>query len=512
MVTGNVKSTWEIAGRLSGSFTDSTKKAQTQLGALRREYRANEGELKRLEGVMRRSAAGTDAYANASKRIPGLKDELNSQAVAITDLQRETLGNARSQSQLASATGRAGSALRALSGFGIAAGTGVGIAGVAVAGLVSSLNSAGREAQQLQTLSVRGIDTDSYQRAASVMGVLTGNTEASRAAMRSAADSALTIAGRLKEDPGSISTTEHRAAPILGFDNVADFADSRQDVEGMMQTIRQEWARADEDGRLSMRWAAGQLGIQESMIDAIAEQNRVLERQAFLQAEIAAGRGGQAAVDEKKRLDAQIGRINSGLGVMTPAEIAKAERYDESMQILNQVKQDIRTDAAIAAVDAVDFVRNPARAYREGRGREGKQSPLQELGGVSQQGAQDAYRAAGDAQLGRVPGFAQGGVVPGPTGRPQLAMVHGGERVLTGRDNADLRTHLERIASSLGVGRQADRSTQHFDQRQSTDRSDRRSAGPITINNYMTIEAKMETVAQEAIDAINGVLARQFSW
>ena len=54
MVTGNVKSTWEIAGRLSGSFTDSTKKAQTQLGALRREYRANEGELKRLEGVMRR--------------------------------------------------------------------------------------------------------------------------------------------------------------------------------------------------------------------------------------------------------------------------------------------------------------------------------------------------------------------------------------------------------------------------------------------------------------------------
>ena len=335
-------------------------------------------------------------------------------------------------------------------------------------------------------MSVRGIDTDSYQRAASLMGVLTGNTEASRAAMRSAADSALSIAGRLKEDPGSISTTEHRAAPILGFDNVADFADSRQDVEGMMKTIRQEWARADEDGRLSMRWAAGQLGIQESMIDAIAEQNRVLERQAFLQAEISAGRGGQAAVDEKKRLDAQIARINSGLGVMSPAEIAKAERYDESTEILKQFKKDVGVNAAIAAVDAVDFVRNPARAYREGRGREGKQSPLQELGGVSQLGAQDAYRAAGDAQLGRVPGFAQGGVVPGPTGRPQLAMVHGGERVMTPQQQ------------------------QQQPQPQSVDRSQSRI---IQVTNYFQIDGtRNEAIAEDVASTLQTMLARQFTW
>ena len=46
--SGNTKSTWTLAGKLAGSFTDSTKKAQSQLGQLRREYRANEGELKRL--------------------------------------------------------------------------------------------------------------------------------------------------------------------------------------------------------------------------------------------------------------------------------------------------------------------------------------------------------------------------------------------------------------------------------------------------------------------------------
>ena len=227
------------------------------------------------------------------------------------------------------------------------------------------------------------------------MGVLTGNTEAARAAMRSAADSALSVAGRLKEDPGSISRAEHRAAPILGFENIRDFAESRHDIEGMMKTIRREWAGANEEGRVGMRWAAGQLGIQESMINAIAKQNSGLERQAFLQKEIDAGRGGQAAVDEKKRLDAQIARSNAGLGVMTPAEIAKAARYDESREILNQVKKDIRTNAAVATVDAFDFLRNPARAYREGRGREGQRSPFQDLGGLSQQGAQDAYQSRG---------------------------------------------------------------------------------------------------------------------
>ena len=468
---------------------------------------------------------------------------------------------------MASATGRAGSALRSLTGFGLAAGAGIGVATGAVALLTKSLNESGREAQALQTLSVRGIDTDAYQRAASAMGVLTGNTQASRAAMLSAANSALSIAGRLKADPGSISTAEHRAAPILGFDNIQDFADSRHDIENMMQTIREQWAGANQDQRLAMRWASDQLGIQESMIDAIAEQNGLYEKQAAMLRQVNAGNKG--AVGELKKVDAQIARINSGLGVMTPAQISAAERYDESAQILKQFGKDLRTNAAVATVDAFDFIQNPRRAYREGREREGQRSPLQDLGGVSQEESRDAYRAASDAQRGRVPGYAQGGVVPGPTGRPQLAMVHGGERVVPAGErsayerraydqsvmhlnndnrrtedrraydqsvmhlNNDNRRTEDRRAYDQSVmhlnndNRQSfdetvnrifaptahnDRSTQNYDQRrQATDRSDRRSVGPI--NNYITIEGTaMEPLAQAALDTINRALATGVAW
>ena len=87
-------------------------------------------------------------------------------------------------------------------------------------------------------------------------------------------------------------------------------------------------------------------------------------------------------------------------------------------------------------MDAFDFVRNPRAEYRAAREREGQPSPFQTLGGLSQKGSQDAYRRAEGAinpatLSDRLPGFANGGMVPGPTGAPQLAMVHGGERVMT---------------------------------------------------------------------------------
>ena len=100
MTTRNFKSTWELAGQLSSSFTQSTKKAQSQLAQMRREYRANEGELRRLQSVMRRSAQGTDSYVNASKRIPALKDDLNEQALAISAVEKESLTGARAQGRL----------------------------------------------------------------------------------------------------------------------------------------------------------------------------------------------------------------------------------------------------------------------------------------------------------------------------------------------------------------------------------------------------------------------------
>ena len=150
MTSRNVKSTWELAGRLSGSFSESTKRAQTQLSQLRREYRQNQGELRRMQSVMRTAAQGTDAYSNAQRRIPQLQDDLNSQAFAIGAVEKEALGGARAQERLSGATGRAGAGLKSLATFGIAAGAGIGIAAGAVAGLTKALNSTGRQAQQLQ--------------------------------------------------------------------------------------------------------------------------------------------------------------------------------------------------------------------------------------------------------------------------------------------------------------------------------------------------------------------------
>ena len=132
MTSRNVKSTWELAGRLSGSFSESTKRAQTQLGQLRREYRQNQGELRRMQSVMRTAAQGTDAYANAQRRIPQLQDDLTKQAFAISDVEKEALGGARAQERLSGATGRAGAGLKSLAAFGLAAGGAIGIAAGAV--------------------------------------------------------------------------------------------------------------------------------------------------------------------------------------------------------------------------------------------------------------------------------------------------------------------------------------------------------------------------------------------
>lgn len=57
--------------------------------------------------------------------------------------------------------------------------------------------------------------------------------------------------------------------------------------------------------------------------------------------------------------------------------------------------------------------------------------------------------AVGDF-LGGIPGFAEGGVVPGPAGTPRLAVVHGGERVLTPRQQAS--TYLDHHSASTARG------------------------------------------------------------
>jgi hypothetical protein len=46
-------------------------------------------------------------------------------------------------------------------------------------------------------------------------------------------------------------------------------------------------------------------------------------------------------------------------------------------------------------------------------------------------GQAGAYSSAGSRLRAGIGGFAWGGPVPGPVGQPRLAVVHGGERVLT---------------------------------------------------------------------------------
>ena len=479
MTSRNVKSTWELAGRLSSSFTESTKRAQTQLAQMRREYRQNQAELRRMQGVLRTAAQGTDAYANAQRRIPRIQDELNRQAFAIGDLEKEALGGARAQDRLSGATGKANSALRSLTTFGLAAGGAIGVAAGAVAVLTRGLNSTGREAQQLQALSTRGIDTQAYQQAASQLQVLTGDAKSARQAIQSAADASQTFAQRLAFRP-DFSPDEIRAVVTLGFEGVQDFANARRDIEGMIGTIREEWAGATEQERLAMRQAAQILGINDSLIDGVAELNGLYAQQADLRRR--ANEGDLAAAAEIDEVTQRIARVNAGLGVLTQDQIEAAERYSEVAQQLSQAGKDLKNafvtsfadDFAAAAKEATRFVLQASELWDKIRGQEDKRPAAERVpsapdwadllltGGSGLLSGGEA-RPLGDftGEIGKfvddqiyygkllgkdiskltntlatfkLPGFAEGGVVPGPQGSPQVAVVHGGERVVSNQD------------------------------------------------------------------------------
>ena len=515
MTSRNVKSTWELAGRLSGSFTDSTKKAQSQLSQLRREYSANQGELRRMQAVLKTASQGTDAYANAQRRVPQLQDEINRQAFAISDVQREALGGARAQGRLASATGRAGSALRALSGFGLAAGAGIGVAAGAAALLTKNLNSAGQEAQALQALSVRGVDTDAYQAASNRLRILTGDAATAQRAVGSVADSGQRVREALAYDPKNLN---FRAFAGLGFDTAREFEQATRNVTGFIEHLRGELQGATQNQKDYIRAASVAAGIDPTLIDSIEEENRLLVRQADLK--VKASGGDLAAAKELERITARIGRIQNTQGIYSPEQIAALERYDETTAIFSQATKDLKIavttsfadDMAAAATGLTEGVLAASRLYDRISGEEGTFAKVsrmvrtpnkevegwfdrnvnQRLGlpsfgnsrdGGSQWGAKD-LRSINDAlegwfdrninqrlglpaPSGSIPGFAQGGMVPGPRGRPQLAMVHGGEQVMTPGQ-----------------------------QRQSTDRS---STTNLSVTNNFTFDGTSEEVIAEDI-------------
>ena len=156
MTSRNTKSTWELAGRLSSSFTQSTKQAQSQLSQLRREYQRKPWARAAPDAralCSRRPPSGTDAYANAAATDPAAAATAHRSGILhFCDVQKA--GNwappAPRPADGERVSGRAGSALRALSGFGLAAGAGIGVAGCRRRTLLTkNLNSRpGQEAQR----------------------------------------------------------------------------------------------------------------------------------------------------------------------------------------------------------------------------------------------------------------------------------------------------------------------------------------------------------------------------
>ena len=118
--------------------------------------------------------------------------------------------------------------------------------------------------------------------------------------------------------------------------------------------------------------------------------------------------------------------------------------------------------------------------------------------------------------------YAQGGIVPGPMGRPQIAVVHGGERVVPTRDRPaydQAAMHLSRQNDPDDQALRAitDRSVQNFDQRQSMDRSvqnfDQRQSMDRSRVVQMTNNFDMRGVSspQEAGEEVEAVLRRELA-
>ena len=247
---------------------------------------------------------------------------------------------------MANATGRAGSALRALTGFGLAAGAGIGVAAGAVALLTKNLNASSREAQALQTLSVRGIDPTAYQQASNRLRILTGDAATAQRAVGSVAEAGQQAREALAYDPRSLDL---RAFSGLGFDSAREFEQATRNVSGFVEHLRGELQGATQAQQDYLRAASRRAGIDPALIDSILEENRLLERQGELRGQIAAGKlGGNP---ELERITARLERIQTDQGIITPAQIAALERYDEVAQNLGLAMKDLKIGVTSSFAD-----------------------------------------------------------------------------------------------------------------------------------------------------------------
>ena len=307
----------------------------------------------------------------------------------------------------------------------------------------------------------------------------------------------------------------------------------------MMATIREEWAGANEQERQAMRQAAQIVGIQATMIDGVAELNNLLERQAALRGRANAGDLDAAAelddvAQRIARVNSGLGVLSRDQIEAAEKYSESAQLLSQaSTDLKNAFTTSFADDFARAARIATSFVLKASKlwddisgesdeeppkwyegyAYRKARdllgptfSDAGKPSPSTTAAIAEGYTASTTPRGGSIApvvtegvgagtgitsgSMGRgrdlaaliaarkagVEEYAQGGIVPGPMGRPQIAVVHGGERVVPTRDRPaydQAAMHLSRQNDPNDQRQQSmDRSVQNFDQRQqSMDRS-----------------------------------------
>ena len=497
MVTGrNVKSTWELAGRLAGSFETSTRRAQSQLSQLRREYSANQGELRRMQTVLKTAAQGTDAYANAQRRVPQLQEEISRQAFAISDVQKQALGGARAQGQMANATGRAGTALRALTTFGLAAGGAIGVAAGAVTLLTKSLNASGREAQALQTLSIRGIDPTAYQQASNRLQILTGDAATARRTVDSLTEAGQRVRDALAFDPRSLGARELRAISALGFDGPKAFAEATRDASGFVETLRGQLRGATQAQQDYIRAASVAAGLDPTLVDSILEENRLLERQAELRRQAA---GGDASGNQElERIVQRLERIRTTQGIISPEQRDALERYDEVIQSLGLAGRDLKIAFTTSFADDLQAAAETLTRW------------------ITQ--ASDLWDRINPDRPGRAPAEERT-----PTARDWADLVlTGGSGRISGRDDetglGDFTSQIGRFAQRqidaagmLGrdVGKLADAILPSGNQRQSEGQS-----RVVNQTNNFVIEAGAggQETGDNVVEALRRELARRFSW
>jgi len=301
--------------------------------------------------------------------------------------------------------------------------------------------------------------------------------------LRGLDDSATSVAGKIKDLADSLF------APTRAADAAADALQGVRDAQAELSELRETAAGrgpqqaaalqriADAERRVSdavethaeavrrVQEAREELaefeGANEARIREL-ERAQIVARQVDTadearQKEIDLLRFDQGAAEERERL--QGGIADAEEGVQKAAEGVRDAQQD--VADANRQRRDQQVEAAAQIAEAErgvnDAVLGIVDAYAQVVAKEGEAS----LGALALKGAIDQVRTsaagispalvdalarlataqAGTAnpnrvgnvftEHGRIAGFATGGVVAGPVGAPRLAVVHGGEEVLT---------------------------------------------------------------------------------